>query len=180
MCPYCYWTCQQHLTRLIILCYFRDWRTRLAEGITGTVLQWFHSSLSGRSPFVEMNDKKTSVRDRMLDVPQGSVLGSILYQLYIAPLAEIIRSHGVDYHFYADDTQLYISFKDCDVDVAKLRVENCVADICQWMDVNELKLNHDKTKIMLAYSKYHTRPLFSYFSMVMRSWQPPPMPGVWK
>ena len=180
MCPYCYWTCQQHFTRLIILCYFRVWRTRLAEGITGTVLQWFHSSLSGRSPFVEMNHTKTSVRDRMVDVPQGSVLGPILYLLYISPLAEIIRSHGVDYHFYADDTQLYISFKDCDVDVAKLRVENCVADICQWMDVNELKLNHDKTKIMLVYSKYHTRPFFSYFSMVMRSWQPTPMLGVWK
>ena len=164
MCPYCYWTCQRHLTRLIILCYFRVWRSRLAEGITATVLQWFHSYLSGRSQFVEMNDTKTSVRGLMVDVPQGSVLGPILYLLYIAPLAEIIRSHGVDYHFYADDTQLCISFKDCDVDVAKLRVENCVAVICHWMDVNELKLNH-KTEIMLIYSKYHTRPLFSCFSM---------------
>ena len=42
------------------------------------------------------------------------------------------------YYFYADDTQLYISFKDCDVDVARLLVENCVADICHWMDLNEL------------------------------------------
>ena len=102
----------------------------MAEGITGTVLQWFHSSLSGRSPFVEMNHTKTSVRDRMVDVPQGSVLGPILCLLYTTSLSEIIRNHGLDYHFYADDTQLYISFKDCDVDVAKLRVENCVADIC--------------------------------------------------
>ena len=78
---------------------------------------------------------------------------------------EIIRSHGLDYHFYADDIQLYISFKDCDVDVARLRVENCVTDICHWMDVNELKLNHDKTEIMLIHSKYHTRPFFSSFTM---------------
>ena len=134
-------------------------------GITGTVLQWFHSYLSGRSQFVEINDTKSSVRDLTVGVPQGSVLGPILYLLYTAPLAEIIQSHGLDYHFYADDTQLYISFKDCDVDVARLRVENCVADICHWMDVNELKLNHDKTEIMLIYSKYHTRPLFSCFSM---------------
>ena len=66
--------------------------------------------------------------------------------------------------FYADDTQLYISFKGCDVDVARLCV-NCVADICHWMDLNKLKLNHDKTEIILKRSKHHTRPFFSYFSM---------------
>ena len=134
-------------------------------GITGTVLQWFHSYLTGRSQFVEINDTKSSVRDLTVGVPQGSVLGPILYLLYTAPLAEIIRSHGLVYHFYAYNTQLYISFKDCDVDVARLRVENCVADICHWMEVNELKLNHDKTEIILIYSKYHTRPPFSYFSI---------------
>ena len=100
-----------------------------------------------------------------MGVPQGSVVGTILYLMYAAPLAEMIRSHGLDYHFYTDETQLYISFKGCDVNVARLRVENCVADICHWMDVNELKLNHDKTEIMLIYSKYHTRLPFSYFSI---------------
>ena len=134
-------------------------------GITGTVLQCFHSYLTGRCQFVEINDTKSSVWDLTVGVPQGSVLGPILYLLYTSPLAEMMRSHGLVDHFYADDTQLYISFKDCDVDVARLRIENCVADICHWMDVNELKLNHDKTEIMLIYSKYHTRPLFSYFSI---------------
>ena len=55
--------------------------------------------------------------------------------------------------------------KDCNVDVARLRVENCVTDVCNWMDVNELKLNHDKTETTLTYSKYHTRPFFSCSSM---------------
>ena len=128
-------------------------RLKNSFGITGTVLQWFHSYLSGRSQFIGINDTKSSVRDLTVGVQQGSVLGPILYLLYTAPLAEIVRSHGLDYHFYADDTQLYISFKDCDVDVSRLRVEICLSDICHWMDVNELKLNHDKTEIMLIYSK---------------------------
>ena len=59
-------------------------------GITGTVLQWFQSYLSGRSHFVEINDTKLSIRDLTVAVPQSSVLGPNLYLLYIAPLAEII------------------------------------------------------------------------------------------
>ena len=133
-------------------------------GITGAVLQWFHSYLTGRSQFVEINDTKSSVTDLTVGVPQGSVLGPILYLLYTAPLAEIIQSHGLVYHFYADDAQFYIT-SDCDVDVARLCIENCVTDICHWMDVNELKLNHNKTEIILIYSKYNTRPLFTYFSI---------------
>ena len=74
-------------------------RLKNSFGITGTVLQWFHSSLSGRSQFVEINDTKSSVRDLTVGVPQGSVLGPILYLLYTTPLTEIIRSHGLDYHF---------------------------------------------------------------------------------
>ena len=86
-------------------------------------MQWFHSYLCGRSQFVEIKDTESSVRNLTVGVPQGSVLGPILYLLYTVPLAEIIRSHGLDYHFYADDIQLKISFEDCDVDVARLRVE---------------------------------------------------------
>ena len=148
--------------------------------VTGTVMRWFHSYVSRRSQFVEINDRKSSVRELTMGVPQGSVRSPILYLLYIAPLAEIILSHGLHYHFYADDTQLYVLFKDCDVDVARLRVENCVANICHRMDVNELKLNHDKTEIMLIYLKYHTCPLFSYFSVGNERLQPPPKPGVWE
>ena len=84
------------------------------------------------------------------------ITGTVLHLLYTAPFAEIIRSHGLVYHFYADDTQLYISFKDCDVDVTRLHVENCVADICHWMDVNRnyaylLEVPYSSTLQLLQY-----------------------------
>ena len=128
-------------------------RLKNSLSITRPILQWFYSSLSGRSQFVEINDSKSSVRDLTVGVPPGSALGPILNLLYTAPLVEIIRSRELDYLFCADDTQLHMSFKDCDVDVARLRVENCVADISHWMDVNELKLNHDKTEIMHIFTR---------------------------
>jgi len=141
--------------------------TRLQNtfGIQGMALQWFQSYLSNRSQFVSINNKNSSVRDLSIGVPQGSVLGPVLYSLYTAPLADVIKSFGLSYHMYADDNQLYFSFKSSDVHSAKIQIENCVNAICRWMDLNELKINHDKTEIMLIHSKYRPPPVFQSLSV---------------
>ena len=59
---------------------------------------------------------------------------------------------------YADDNQLYLSFATQDVDQAKSKIEECITSICKWMGVNELKLNHDKTEIMMFHSKFRVPP----------------------
>ena len=77
-------------------------------------------------------------------VPQGSVLGPLLYVLYTSPVVDIIKSHHLHYHHNAYDTQLYASFKSDsteDLHVTKTKVELCVRDIERWMVDNRLKLN---------------------------------------
>ena len=80
------------------------------------------------------------------------MLGPLLYSLYTSPIADIINLHSLQYHLYADDSQLYISFKtDCFADLAQAKssVELCVKDIEQWMTKNMLKLNQEKTELIV-------------------------------
>ena len=112
-------------------------RLQKSFGITGTVLQWFDSYLSQRTQFVNISEANSTVRDLPVGVPQGSVLEPILFLLYVAPLAKVIRSYDLDYHLYADETQLYFAFKSVDVEATKSRVENCISAIYRWMDLNE-------------------------------------------
>ena len=79
----------------------------LGYGITGSVQEWFASYLSSRTQFVQIECSRSSLRELNCGVPQGSVLGPLLYVLYSSPVADIIKRHNLTNHRYADDTQLY-------------------------------------------------------------------------
>ena len=77
-------------------------------GISGNVLLWFRSYLTERFQTVYFNNDKSTATKVKFGVPQGSVLGPILFLIYILPLGILLRSLGFNFHFYADDTQIYI------------------------------------------------------------------------
>lgn len=117
-------------------------------GIKGTALSWFKSYLSNRSQFVHVNEKSSRHTEVKYGVPQGSVLGPILFNLYMLPLGNIIRGHSINFHCYADDTQLYLSIKPEETNQL-VKLQACVDDIKSWMTCNFLMLNSDKTEVIL-------------------------------
>uniref|UniRef100_A0A4W6G917 Reverse transcriptase domain-containing protein n=1 Tax=Lates calcarifer TaxID=8187 RepID=A0A4W6G917_LATCA len=117
-------------------------------GIKGTALNWFKSYLSDRLQFVHVNNYSSMYTKVRHGVPQGSVLGPILFTLYMLPLGNTIRKHSINFHCYADDTQLYLSMEPNETNhLAKLQA--CLRDIKIWMTSNFLLLNSDKTEIII-------------------------------
>ena len=127
-------------------------------GINGKALCCFKSYLENRKQVVNVNGAISCSKDLRCGVPQGSVLGPILYVLYTSPLGDIVRNHGLSCHFHADDTQVYCSFKLHDQVASVQVIESCLNDIDEWMLVNMLKLNRDKTEFLVIGSKHKVNP----------------------
>ena len=115
-------------------------------GLQLSVLNWFRSYLLSRTHFVTVNDIPSQESYLRFGVPQGSVLGPVLFIMYTSPLTDLIDRHSVSHEMFADDTQLQNSAIPSEYDKMAISLQSCIADIEHWMSINKLKLNCEKTE----------------------------------
>ena len=119
-------------------------------GITGFALKWFKSFLTGRTQRVKIENSLSDVLPVLYGVPQGSVLGPILFNIYTSSLSHVINNFGFTTSGYADDNNAYQSFPlvfQCNVVMNEL--PNLLTQIKEWMNLFFLKMNPDKTEIIM-------------------------------
>ena len=131
---------------------------RLSSGlhIDGSPLSWISSYLTNRSNRVCINGEFSDATTMRYGMPQGSVVGPWLFTKYILPVGDIIRSHRLSFHIYADDTQIYTTFDPKvpgDAKVAMFKLRSALEEVKTWMTKNKLKLNDSKTEFFIATNK---------------------------
>uniref|UniRef100_A0A669AZZ0 Reverse transcriptase domain-containing protein n=1 Tax=Oreochromis niloticus TaxID=8128 RepID=A0A669AZZ0_ORENI len=130
-------------------------RLKYWVGVSGSALEWFSSYLYERYFSVAVSKFRSSSTSLSYGVPQGSVLGPLLFLIYLLPLQHILSPfEDIRYYCYADDIQLYMSFKP--EDVSKLQILNvCLESIKGWMADNFLQLNEEKTEVLVCAPDRH-------------------------
>jgi len=115
-------------------------------GISGSCRQWISSYLTGRPSSVHVGSSASSLTMATSGVPQGSVLGPLLYVAYVAPAGRLISSFGIKFHQYADDTQLYTRLSTTD-SASTEQLHQCTVSLQHWFWLSGLLLNPDKTSV---------------------------------
>ena len=123
-------------------------RLEHAVGIKGTALEWFRSYLSDRDFKVSFGGSISPSVSLTCGVPQGSIIGPILFSLYLLPLGLILKRHNISFHLYADDLQIYLPIKR-NYGNYLTRLVDCLNDIKDWMAVHFLNFNESKTEVMI-------------------------------
>ena len=133
-------------------------RLKFRFGLDDIVLDWITDYLANCTQHVVIKEDKfldsatSSPVTLVQGIPQGSVLGPNLFSWFISPLGDLCKKYEIDCHGYADDRQLYLSFKPMvpmDQVTCIRRLELCIVEIRCWMRANFLKLNDSKTEFIL-------------------------------
>lgn len=115
--------------------------------IDGNALKWFESYLENRTQQVKFGDTLSTKRKVKFGVPQGSILGPILFLLYINDIISVTNETGCTIKLFADDTMLYFSGKD--EKIIEATINKTLMSLDKWLNINSLKANCKKTVFML-------------------------------
>ena len=116
---------------------FKELRKLSFYGIRGIPLEWFKSYLSNRTQFVKYNEADSELLFTKQVVPQGSILGPLLFLLFINDIVE--SSRKLHYVLYADDTNIFYSGKNLNDLIFEANVE--LQKVANWFSANKLKIN---------------------------------------
>jgi len=139
-------------------------RLKVDFGIDGVALEWLLSFLIDRTQYVGVGSSRSAPTVCLSGVPQGSVLGPLLFALYISPVDNVVSAHRIHLDQYADDTRLYMAIRPADISPLEA-ASQCVSDVSRWFLENGMLLNPNKTEAVLfgtrAQRKRSTRQLVS-------------------
>ena len=122
-------------------------------GFTDTVIQWFSFHLTDRTHYVYLSNHCSAFAPVHSGVPQGYVLGPMLFTMYVGPLSAIIDSHSIIHYSFADDLQLQMSAPTDEISELPRSMQSCISDVKAWAIANMLRINDNKTEFMLVTSK---------------------------
>ena len=144
--------------------------------ISGTALSWFTSYLTDRQQAIKIGNCFSDMLPTSCGVPQGSVLGPLLFTLYTTPLSSVIQGQNLDHHLYADDTQIYISLTTLDACRSLNQLRDCLQDVSLWMKNSKLKLNANKTEFIIIGTVTQRAKLDGFFPTHILSQSVTPAP----
>jgi hypothetical protein len=130
-------------------------------GVSGAALDLLTSYLTDRSQYVCIGSDSSDSASLTTGVPQGSVLGPLLFTLYTTPVSYLLRDSAMSFHLYADDTQLYISFVAQDHADALSLLSSTLDSVYSWLSSNRLVVNPSKTEYLLVGQKQQRDKLVS-------------------
>ena len=121
--------------------------------------------MTNQKQSVKVLDSVSSSKELNCGVPQGSVLGPLLFTMHTAPLSVIISGfNGIKHHLYADDTQIYVGITTENASTSIPQLQNFLKSVQDWMAASRLKLNPSKTEFIL-FGSADQRKLLSALSI---------------
>jgi Reverse transcriptase (RNA-dependent DNA polymerase) len=139
------------------------YRLQTSFGISGMALHWITSYLTDRSQYIKLHAFSSKQQPCKSGVPQGFVLGSLLFTIYVSPVASLLSHLGVNQHQSADDTQLFISISQLSALANLHTLQSVLAVLSKWFSLNTLSLNPDKSDAILLGTHQRNSTLSNIF-----------------